>query len=117
MAQVFWRYRAMSGDSYDICLYHGEPSGHVVIYCGTEIIHIDFSVFEDHTYSFLAGDDLLELEVKYRDATPSYSLTRAADNNFVPNHTSPDRINTHTLISLIIAVVVLITVLVIILLL
>lgn len=113
MAQAFWRYTATSGDCYDISIYHGDTSGHVVIYCGNEIIHIDFSVFSDHNYSFMAGDDLLQLSVSYKDSAAGYELRKTEGSKLIPDHASGPEVSGHKAISIVIVAAVIIVVLVI----
>ena len=61
MAQHSWIYADNKGSQYDIGLYHGKESGHVLIHCNTNIMVIDFNILEDKTYSFYLGEEFLEL--------------------------------------------------------
>jgi hypothetical protein len=63
MAQTQWTYHGPSGRSYHIGLYHGDESGHVIIYCNNNILTIDFDVREDKSYSFYLERDLCELSL------------------------------------------------------
>lgn len=61
MAQLSWTYVGQMGYNYEVGLYHGEESGHVIIYCNQIIVVIDFKIFENKMYSFFLGDELCEL--------------------------------------------------------
>ncbi len=63
MAQTQWTYHGPSGRSYQIGLYHGDDSGHVIIYCNNNILTIDFDVRENKSYSFYLERDLCELSL------------------------------------------------------
>ena len=63
MAQTQWTYHGPSGRSYHIGLYHGDDSGHVIIYCNNNILTIDFDVRENKSYSFYLERDLCELSL------------------------------------------------------
>jgi hypothetical protein len=52
MAQRLWYYKNEYGPDYEIGLYHGDKSGHVMIYVGQKIVKIDFSVFDNKNYHF-----------------------------------------------------------------
>lgn len=66
MAQTQWTYHGPSGRSYHVGLYHGDDSGHVIIYCNNNIMTIDFNVQEDKSYSFYLEKDLCELSLSQR---------------------------------------------------
>lgn len=72
--QVFWKYQSAEGQIYSVGLYHGDESGHVLIYCGKEIVKIDFNVLYSKSYSFYLGDELFGLEIDYKDGTRNYAL-------------------------------------------
>ncbi|NBB89064.1 MAG: hypothetical protein GVX96_04705 [Bacteroidetes bacterium] len=63
MAQTQWTYHSPSGRSYHVGLYHGDDSGHVIIYCNNNILTVDFNVQEDKSYSFYLEKDLCELSL------------------------------------------------------
>lgn len=74
MGQIFWRYTNDKSVLYDISVYHGDQSGHVLIYCGYKIITIDFAVKRDKDYSFLIDDELFSLKIIYEGKKPTYRL-------------------------------------------
>ena len=65
MAQQNWIYKNEHGPDYEIGLYQGDQSGHVMIYIGQQIIKIDFSVFTEKIYHFQLGAELVALIINY----------------------------------------------------
>jgi hypothetical protein len=43
---------------------HGAESGHLLVYCDSNIILIDFSVLEDKTYTFFIDEQLCEISIE-----------------------------------------------------
>lgn len=74
MPQVSWIYKAKDGKDYNVGLYHGDSSRHILLYSQSNVIKIDFSVFTSKSYSFMLGDDLMNLDVIYTNDQPSYEL-------------------------------------------
>lgn len=66
MAQFSWAYTGTSGKQYVVGIYHGSESGHTLVYCDFNVIHIDFSVLQNWKYSFFIEEDLLELKIERR---------------------------------------------------
>jgi hypothetical protein len=63
LAQHNWAYTGPSGRQYVVGLYHGSESGHLMVYCNLNVIHIDFHVLQNWKYSFFIEEDLLELKI------------------------------------------------------
>ena len=75
MAQLSWTYADNSGFHYNIGLYHGSNSGHVIVHCNENIVIIDFSILETKQYSFYVGQEFFELDLtKKPKNTFSYQL-------------------------------------------
>ncbi|MFM9948931.1 MAG: hypothetical protein ACKV1O_13410 [Saprospiraceae bacterium] len=64
MAQMAWKYVSSEGKTYYVGLFHSEADGHLVIYCGANILQVDFNVLQATTYSFLIDDDLCEVVIE-----------------------------------------------------
>ena len=64
LAQFNWTYLADTGRQYQVGLFHGDNTGHLLIYLNSKIIIIDFQVLETKTYSFFIEEELCELEVE-----------------------------------------------------
>ncbi len=55
-------------------LYHGTQSGHLLVYCNSKVVLIDFKVRESKTYSMFLDDELLELKLDRRKDKFFYSF-------------------------------------------
>lgn len=76
MAQLSWLYADNAGSHYNIGLYHGSESGHVMVYCNGSIVIVDFSIKkQDKNYSFYVGEEFFELGLNNgEDDQYSYEL-------------------------------------------
>ncbi len=74
MAQVSWIYLDDFGGRHRVGLYHGDKSGHLLLYCDARIVQIDFSVKESRTYSFFIEDELCEVSVQRESQGFSYAF-------------------------------------------
>ncbi len=73
MAQARWTYLG-NGRKNEIGIYHGDESGHVLIYCNQNVVAIDFNMKDSKTYSFMVGYRLLELHIKKTGDQFEYEL-------------------------------------------
>lgn len=80
MAQEFWTYSNNDGHKFTVSIYHGEDSGHLVIYCGEEILKIDFNVTSDKNYPFMLQEELFELKIKFHKDKTRYFLVNTNTN-------------------------------------
>ena len=111
MPQVFWKYKNLSGTDYDINLYHGDISRHVIVYIGQEIIKIDFSVLGDKEYSFMLGEELFKLSNEYIKGKTNYTLLNVGKEQKILPFGASRTINKQRTIELIIGFVVFIIIL------
>ena len=74
MAQQSWTYADDAGLYYNIGLYHGSPSGHVIVYCNSDIMVIDFSILDTKKYSFYVGEEFFELNLELEESEFQYEL-------------------------------------------
>lgn len=74
MAQMNWTFLDYQHDKYEIGLYHGDQSGHVLLYCNEKVVTIDFNVLETKTYTFYIGEELAELTIEREEKRFSYAL-------------------------------------------
>lgn len=74
LANFTWTYVGDTGKHYNVGLYHGERTGHILIYCNSRIVLIDFGVREPKTYPLFLDDELLEIKIEYHDNRFWYSL-------------------------------------------
>lgn len=111
MPQIFWKYKNLSGTDYDINLYHGDISRHVIVYIGQEIIKIDFSVLGDKEYSFMLGEELFKLSIEYIKGKTNYTLINVGKEQKILPFGASRTINKQRTIELIIGFVVFIIIL------
>ena len=64
MSQFSWTLLDDFGKRYEIGLYHGDRSKHVLIYVNKKPIVVDFSIKETKKYSFYIGHDYARLRSK-----------------------------------------------------
>ena len=64
MSQLSWTLLDDFGQQYEIGLYHGDRSKHVLIHVNRKPIVVDFSVKETKKYSFYIGYELCEMKLE-----------------------------------------------------
>ena len=74
MGQTNWTYCNKFGQIHKIGLYHGDDSGHVVLYCNNQILTIDFYVTKQKTYAFYLNNDLCEVSLQKGIEAYEYEL-------------------------------------------
>lgn len=75
MSQITWTYVDDDGYSYKVGLFHGDTSGHLLVYCNTRIVVIDFNVLASKKYSFFINEELCDISIEEKDGTFSYGFT------------------------------------------
>jgi len=74
LGQLRWTYLDDFGGQYNVGLYHGENSGHVMLYVNSSIVLIDFSVIKSKKYSLFLGEELCDLHLEEKNGNFSYGL-------------------------------------------
>jgi len=74
MSQMTWTYIADDGSRHKVGLFHGDNTGHLLIYCNASIMVIDFSVTTTRNYSFFINDELCDIEVEEKEGKFSYGF-------------------------------------------
>ncbi len=74
MSQMTWTYIADDGSHHKIGLFHGENTGHLLVYCNARIVVIDFSVLSSRNYSFFINDELCDLAVEEKEGKFLYGF-------------------------------------------
>lgn len=74
MAQLNWTYYSLSGIPYSIDMYHGDDSGHLILFVNSEIILIEFNQKESNSYSFYIENQLLEFSITEESLKYVYEL-------------------------------------------
>ena len=64
MSQFNWTYLAPSGKKHHVGLFHGENTGHVMIYCNSKVVLVDFKVRETKSYSIFIEEELCEIGIE-----------------------------------------------------
>ena len=72
MAQIDWMVTGNRGSRFRIGLYHGDQSGHVLMYCNNRIVTIDFGVLSEKTYTLFLDDELCEVSIQPRPGGYDY---------------------------------------------
>ncbi|NNF33282.1 MAG: hypothetical protein HKN68_04195 [Saprospiraceae bacterium] len=85
VGQLRWTYLDDFGGKYNVGLYHGENSGHVMLYVNSSIVLIDFSIKDTKKYSLFIGEELCDLTLEKKNGNFSYGL--------VPNTEVDTRLN------------------------
>jgi len=64
VSQFNWTYLAPSGKKHHVGLFHGDRTGHVLIYCNSKIVLVDFKVRETKSYSIFIEEELCEIGIE-----------------------------------------------------
>ncbi len=64
MSQLSWTLLDDFGQQYEIGLYHGDRSNHVLIHINRKPIVVDFNIKDDKKYSFFVGHELCEVNIE-----------------------------------------------------
>ena len=75
MSQITWTYVDDEGFRHRVGLFHGDNSGHLLVYCNTRIVVIDFSVLASKNYSFFINEELCDIAIEEKDGKFSYGFT------------------------------------------
>lgn len=65
MAQYAWSITGHRGKTYNLGIFHGDDTHHVVVHCNNSVVAIDFGVRESKTYSLLLDDHLCEVSIDH----------------------------------------------------
>lgn len=63
MKHFYWTYVPGGGKKYKVGLLHGGKTGHLMVYCNSKIIIVDFKVRDSKVYSFFINDELCEIHL------------------------------------------------------
>lgn len=74
MNKFNWIYVDDTGKKNTIGIMHSVKSGHLLIYCNTKIIRVDFQVFQNKTYSFFIEEELIEIVVERKGNQFAYGF-------------------------------------------
>ena len=75
MAQLYWKYYSLSGKPYIIQMYHGDDSGHLLLFVNGNILAIDFKQEVGSKRSFMIENQIIELEISQGEEKVEYIVT------------------------------------------
>lgn len=75
MSQITWTYVDDDGYAHRVGLFHGDQTGHLMVYCNTRIVVIDFGVQSSKNYSFFIDEELCDISVEEKEGNFSYGFT------------------------------------------
>ena len=81
MSQFNWTYLAPNGGKHNVGIFHGDKTGHVLVYVNSKVTLIDFKVKESKSYSIFIEEELCEINIEKRRTGFAYSfdINREAD--------------------------------------
>ena len=81
MSQFNWTYLAPNGGKHNVGIFHGDKTGHVLVYVNSKVTLIDFKVKESKSYSIFIEEELCEINIEKRRVGYAYSfdINREAD--------------------------------------
>lgn len=81
MNRFNWTYIGDNNKKHHVGLMHGVQSGHLLVYCNSKIMLIDFQVLDDASYSFFIEDELCEISIerKGNQFLYGFDINRTAD--------------------------------------
>ena len=74
MSEARWTFYDPHSGPQTMGLYHGDQSGHVVVYHNNSIIVVDFEILESKTYSIHFNDSLITLGIEREGNQFDYSF-------------------------------------------
>ena len=74
MSQWRWTFYDPHQGTQTLGLYHGEDSGHVMIYLNQKVVIIDFMVHKTKTYSLMVNELLVKLNLVENNGEFTYDF-------------------------------------------
>ena len=74
MSECRWTYYDPVGGPQTLGLYHGEESGHVMIYLNEKVLIVDFMVYHSKSYSFMVNEMLVQLNLQKENGRFEYKF-------------------------------------------
>jgi hypothetical protein len=76
MSQYGWTFYNPIGGTQNLGLYHGDNSGHVMVYLNHKVVIVDFKVYESKSYSLILNEELIKINLNQSNGKFSYHLER-----------------------------------------
>lgn len=105
MSQMTWTYIGDNGARHRVGLFHGDNTGHLLVYCNARIVVIDFGVRVSKNYSFFINDELCDIAVEEKEGKFSYGFRIDQITDTPRNRGRRKMIRDEIRISLIVAVI------------
>lgn len=76
MSQYRWTfYNPVAGEQH-LGLYHGDDSGHLMVYLNNDVILVDFNVMSSRSYTIIINEEIVKIQLNKNSIGFSYSLER-----------------------------------------
>jgi len=66
LAQFNWTYLDQNNRAHHVGIFHGDRTGHVIVYCNKKVVTIDFKVLESKSYSLFIEEELCQIEIRQK---------------------------------------------------
>ena len=76
MSESRWKFYDPEAGTQTLGIYHGNESGHVVVYHNSNVVIIDFEIFKPKTYSIHFNNSLITLSIERDENGYDYSFDR-----------------------------------------
>lgn len=76
MSQWSWTYYDPNQGTQTVGLYHGDQSGHLMVYLNREVVIVDFKVRQSKSYSFMVNENLIKLNLDKSNGKFLYNLEK-----------------------------------------
>ena len=74
MSESRWTFYDPQAGTQTLGIYHGDKSGHVVVYHNSNVVIIDFEIFQTKTYSIQFNNSLITLSIEQEGNGYGYSF-------------------------------------------
>ena len=74
MSESRWTFYDPQAGTQTLGIYHGDKSGHVVVYHNSNVVIIDFEIFQTKTYSIQFNNSLITLSIEQEGSGYGYSF-------------------------------------------
>jgi len=74
MSEARWTFYDPQSGPQTMGLYHGDQSGHVVVYHNGNVVVIDFEILDSKSYSIQFNDSLVTIGIEREGNTFDYSF-------------------------------------------
>lgn len=76
MSQYNWTFYNPIAGTQTLGLYHGDNSGHVMVYLNQKVVIVDFQVYQSKSYSLIINEELVKINLNHSNGKFYYNLER-----------------------------------------